>query len=121
MRIKSFCAVLATIATLCLPGDALGLVPALQIHTGTPLAEVLSELHPAARLISHELSSASPLLRTDVFRLTDGRLVAMTSRAEKLGQPYVIKTLRITPTPTAKLTTRLPIVTSVTIPGSESF
>ena len=80
----------------------------VQIYAGRDLDETLSDVREDLKLVSHELSSATPLLRTDVFRLPDGRLLAITSRAAKLGQPYTIKTLRITPTAGSKLTNRLP-------------
>ena len=85
------------------------------VYSGEPLGEALFDLARSAVIVSHELSSASPLIRTDVFRLTDGRLVAVTSRASKLGQTYTIETLRITRSTTDKLTKRLPTMGSVTI------
>ena len=89
---------------------------AAEVYSGEPLCEALHDLASDATLISHELSSASPLLRTDVFRLADGRLVAVTSRASKLGQPYSIEALRVTPSATSKLTKRVPTVSSVKFP-----
>ena len=83
------------------------------IYSGEPLSEALYDLAKSAILVSHELSSASALIRTDVFRLEDGRLVAITSRARKLGESYTIEDLRVTASATSRLTKRLPTVGSV--------
>ena len=84
---------------------------AAQIYAGEPLGEALYDLVATnTALVSHELSTASGLQRTDVFRLTDGRLVAVTSRAPKLGHEFSIETLRVTSSATSKLTKRLPTV-----------
>jgi hypothetical protein len=87
-----------------------------QIYSGEPLGEALYDLSKQTVLISHEKVSATPLVRCDVFRLRDGRLLAVTSRAEKLGQPYSIQTLRITSSAKEKLSDTLPSVQTVDIP-----
>ncbi len=89
---------------------------AAQVYSGEPLGEALHDLSRNAVLISHEMVSATPLARCDVFRLRDGRLLAITSRASKLGQPYSIQILRITSSAKQKLSEVLPSVASVEIP-----
>jgi hypothetical protein len=111
MSFKHFTAAVLNIAVLTLSAAS-----AAEIYSGEPLGEALYDLAGAATLISHDLSSATPLLRTDVFRLADGRLVAVTSRAEKLGQPYGIEALRVTPSATSQLTKRLTTVSVVKLP-----
>ena len=97
---------------------SLAAAAATEIYSGEPLQEALHDLVDAAILISHEISSASPLVRTDVFRLSDGKLVAITSRASKLGGPYSIEELRITASASASsnLTKRLKTVSSINLP-----
>lgn len=89
---------------------------AAQIYSGEPLGEALYDLSKHAVLISHERVSATPLIRCDVFRLRDGRLLAITSRAHKLGEPYSIETLRITSSAKEGLSETLPPVQSVDLP-----
>ena len=89
---------------------------AAEVYSGEPLEEALRDLTGTGTLIAHELSSASAFLRTDVFRLADGRLVAVTSRANKLGDSYSIDVLRVTSSSTSKLTKRLPTVSAVKLP-----
>lgn len=92
-------------------------VSAAQVYPGEPLGEALYDLSKHAVLISDESVSATPLLRCDVFRLRDGRLLAITSRTRKLGEPYSIQTLRITSSANQKLSDKLPSVASVEIPN----
>lgn len=89
---------------------------AAQVYSGEPLGEALDDLSKHAVLISHESVSATPLVRCDVFRLRDGRLLAIISRAQKLGEPYSIQTLRITSSAKQTLSETLPPVQSVDIP-----
>jgi hypothetical protein len=89
---------------------------AAQVYSGEPLGEALYDLSKHAVLISHEKVSATPLVRCDVFRLRDGRLLAVTSRAQKVGEPYSIQTLRITSSAKEKLSEALPTVQTVEIP-----
>ena len=89
---------------------------AAQVYSGEPLGEALHDLSSRSVLIAHERVSATPLARCDVFRLRDGRLLAITSRAHKLGEPYSIQTLRITSSAKDKLSEGLPPVASVDIP-----
>ena len=104
MNCNHFAAIVLSIAVLTLS------VASADVYSGEPLDEALHDLVSSGLLVSHELSSASGLLRTDVFRLKDGRLVAVTSRAKKFGELYTVETLRVTPSSTAKLTKRLPTV-----------
>jgi hypothetical protein len=99
----------------CLGIAAIAALPAsaVEIYSGEPLGEALHDLAGVATLIAHPLSSASPLLRTDVFRLADGRLVAVSSRAGKLGEPFSIEGLRVTPSAKSQLTRRLPTVSAI--------
>lgn len=88
-----------------------------EVYSGEPLGEALPDLSKVgAVLTSHELVSASPLLRTDVFRLVDGRLLAITSKSRAVGQPYSIDELRVTQSPQQKLTKKLPTQSGVDLP-----
>ena len=89
---------------------------ATKIYSGEPLGEALYDFSKHAVLISHASVSATPLIRCDVFRLRDGRLLAVTSRADKLGEPYSIQILRVTSSAKQKLSETLPPVASVEIP-----
>lgn len=111
MTFKHFTAAVLGIAAL-----TLSTATAAEVYSGEPLGEALHDLSGTATLVAHELSSASALLRTDVFRLADGRLVAVTSRAKKLGEPYTIEALRVTTSATSELTKRLPTVSAVKLP-----
>lgn len=89
---------------------------AAQIYSGEPLGEALYDLSKHAVLISHKRVSATPLSRCDVFRFRDGRLLEITSRADKLGEPYSIQTLRITSSAKERLSETLRPVQSIDIP-----
>jgi len=104
MNLKQISAVVLSSAALTVSAAALN--GAVQVYPGRDLDDTLYDLGRTAKakLVSHELSFASPLLRIDVLRLADGRLMAITSRAKQLGQPYTIDALRITPTAESKLT-----------------
>jgi hypothetical protein len=89
-------------------------VVAGEIYSGEPLGEALHDLSAAnAVIVADDLVTASLLLRTDVFRFPDGRLVAITSSAQKAGEPYSIKTLQATSSSGQKLSSHLPTVASV--------
>jgi len=100
----------------CVTSAAIASARAAEVHSGEPLGEALFDLSKDAVLVSHESVAASPLLRCDVFRFRDGRLLAITSRARKLGEAYTIETLRVTPSAEQPLSTRLSPVRSVEIP-----
>jgi hypothetical protein len=89
---------------------------AQEVYSGEPLGEAIHDLARIATLVAHELSSGSSLTRTDVFRLVDGRLLAVTSRAKKLGEPFSIEALRVTSSATSKLSKKLPTVSEVKLP-----
>ena len=111
MSFRNFTPAVLSVAALTLSAAS-----AEEVYSGEPLAEALHDLARTATLVAHELSSASALVRTDVFRLADGRLVAVTSHANKLGEPYSIEALRITPSATSQLTKKLPTVSAVKLP-----
>lgn len=110
MSLKRFAAAGLGLATLSVS------VSAADVYSGEPLTEALHDLAGTATLVAHEFSSATALRRTDVFRLADGRLIAVTSRANKLGEPYSIEAIRVTPSATSKLTRGLPSVSTVELP-----
>gem|GEM_PF-3487210 len=84
------------------------------VYSGKPLNEALYDLARSNCFrIAHVFVSASPLERTDVFHLPDGRLLAITSRSRKLGKAYTIEVLRITPSAKEPLTKRLPPMSGV--------
>ncbi|QIF02070.1 hypothetical protein [Roseimicrobium sp. ORNL1] len=74
-----------------------GLCPAMaaEVYTGEPLSEALYDLSGSTVMIAHELTTASPLKRVDVFKFTDHRLLAITSQAAKIGEPYSIKEIQV--------------------------
>lgn len=108
MMFRALIAFTLTIATLS--------ASAAQIYSGEPLGEALYDLSKHAVLTAHESVSATPLVRCDVFRLRDGRLLQIISRAQKLGEPYSIQKLRITSSAKEKLSEALPTVQTVDIP-----
>ena len=109
-RLRRVLLIACTWATACASASA------ITIYSGEPHGEALYDLSRHAVLISHERVSAKPLVRCDVFRLRDGRLLAVTSRAQKLGEPYSIQILRVTSSAKQKLSETLPPVASVAIP-----
>ena len=111
MNFASRAATVVSVAMLSLSSAC-----AVDIYSGEPLGEALHDLAAVATPVSHDLASASPLLRTDVFRLSDGRLIAITSRANKLGEPYEIESLRVTSPARPKLTKHLPTISSIELP-----
>lgn len=98
------------LSLLCVP------VSAAEIYSGESLGEALHDLAGQATQVSREVATAPPHLRSDIFRLSDGRLLAITSRCRRPGEPYTIVTLRVTPSSAAKLTRKLPPIASVTLP-----
>jgi len=90
---------------------------AAEVYSGEPLAEALFDLAGKATLISHEGAAASGLTRTDVFRLRDGCLLAITSHSDKMGEPYRIEVLRVTSSSKEKLSKKIPAVANVKIPN----
>jgi hypothetical protein len=89
---------------------------ASEVYSGEPLGEALHDLSQNAVLIAHDKMAATPLTRSDVFRLRDGRLLAITSRARKLGEPYTIETLRVTSSAQPKLLENTPKFQTLKIP-----
>lgn len=87
---------------------ALGVSSALsaEIYSGEPLGEALHDLSGSGVMIAHVMTTASPLKRTDVFRLRDGRLVAITSEAKKIGEPYSIAIIQPTQDSKSQLTNK---------------
>jgi hypothetical protein len=109
-------ALISSLIVACMLALASASAVAAQVYSGEPFGEALYDLSKNAVLVSHESVSATALLRCDVFRLHDGRLLSITSRAAKLGEPYSIQTLRITSSAKDKLSERLSPVASVEIP-----
>ena len=83
-----------------------------EIYSGEPLGEALHDLGGCV-LISHELATSTPLIRTDVFKLPDGRLLALTSKSSKLGDSYSVEFVRVTPDSKTALTAKTPKVSSM--------
>lgn len=86
------------------------------VYSGEPLAEALYDLAKHAEQLSSETSSTRPFTRKDVFRLADGRLLAVTSLSRTHDGPFTIETLRVTTSKNARLSERLPKLGSVEIP-----
>jgi hypothetical protein len=84
-----------------------------ELYAGEPLGEALFDLSRNAVLIAHDLSSGSPLNRTDVFKLSDGRLVALTSTADGIGQPFRVREIRVSSAGNFVLTKKDPTVNKV--------
>jgi len=69
-----------------------------EVYRGEPYAEALHDIVLSGAIaISHQLVQASPMERTDVFKLRDGRILVLFSTSEKLGEPYSIKKLSVAP------------------------
>ncbi len=68
---------------------------AVDVYVGMPLSEALYNLSGAI-IISHELSNGTASERTDVFKLRDSRLLALTSTSKKIGSTFTISEIRIT-------------------------
>src|SRR6266478_2554487 len=66
-----------------------------EISVGEPLGEALFDLSSTGVMIGHDLSGGSRLTRTDVFKLRDGRMLAISSTCAKVGQPFSVRELRI--------------------------
>ncbi len=96
-------------------------ITASGMYSGEPYGEALYDLvNSGALLVAHELSTASETARTDVFRLSDGRHVAITSRAAKSGAVFGIVNFRITSNAQDKLTRNTPKVDVVDLPGKQA-
>lgn len=80
---------------------------------GEPLGEALFDLSREAVLIGDTMSGGSSLKRTDVFKLCDGRLLAITSVAERKGEPFSIIDLKVTSSAQAPLKVDTPSTTKV--------
>jgi hypothetical protein len=110
-----------SIVAIAMFAVTLSATTANEIYSGEPYGEALFDLvNSSALLVAHELSSASGTTRTDVFRLADGRLVAVVSRAAKFGAVFGIVSLRATPNPKDKLTKDTPTVASLKIPKKQA-
>lgn len=92
-----------------------GAIQAAEIYSGEPLAEALVELVAHGVLVAHPITKATELQRTDVFRLMDGRLVAVTSKAQKTNAPYTIEAIRVATGAPDKLTLKVPTVQSIIV------
>lgn len=86
-----------------------------EIYVGEPLAEALYDLAKDSVLVAHPLSGGTQLRRTDVFRLRDGRYVAITSRAQKTNEPFALETIQVAATDPDILTIKTPTVQSLTV------
>lgn len=87
-----------------------------QVFVGEPLGEALFDLSRDAVLIGDTMSGGSSLKRTDVFKLRDGRLLAITSVAERKGEPFSIIDLKVTSSAQAPLKVDTPSTTKVDLP-----
>jgi hypothetical protein len=68
---------------------------AAQVFIGEPFGEALFDLSRDAVLVADTMGVGSFLKRTDVFKLRDGRLLAITSIAKQKGQPFSIIDLKV--------------------------
>jgi len=87
-----------------------------QIFIGEPLGEALFDLSRDSVLVADSLSGGSPLKRTDVFKLRDGRLLAITSISERKGQPFSIIDLKATASAQTPLNSETPSTAKVELP-----
>lgn len=72
--------------------------PELQVYLGEPFAEALHDVVLGGGIaISHPLVRSSPLERSDAFRLRDGRILVLASISDKMGEPYSIKGIAVSP------------------------
>ena len=103
-----FCVlVLGLLATTCFSA---------QVSVGEPLGEALFDLSRDGVLVADSLSGGSPLKRTDVFKLRDGRLLAITSISERKGEPFSIIDLKVTASAQTPLKAETLSTTKVELP-----
>jgi len=70
----------------------------IEIYEGEPFAEALSDMVASGAIaISHRLAHASPLERSDVFKLRDGKLLVVLSVSTEMGEPYTVKKISFIP------------------------
>lgn len=102
-----FLVMLTALASTCL---------ASQVFVGEPFGEALFDLSRDAVLVADTAAGGSFLKRTDVFKLRDGRLLAITSVAKGKGEPFSIIDLKVTPSAQAPLKADTPSTTKVELP-----
>jgi hypothetical protein len=72
----------------------------VELYNGEPFGEALHDLVVSGAIpVSHSSVKASPLERIDAFKLRDGRILILHSKALKIGEPYSIKTIAVTRSP----------------------
>lgn len=72
----------------------------VEIYTGEPFAEALHDVVVSGAIaVSHNSVKASSLDRIDAFKLRDGRILILHARSTKIGEPYTIKKIAVTPSP----------------------
>ena len=103
---RSAAVVFALLVTICSARSA-------EVYSGEPLGEALYDLSGVGVLVAHELVTSTPLARTDVFKLPDGRLLALSSKSAKIGAPYSIESIRVTSDSKTALTLKTATVSSV--------
>lgn len=105
---KTFCCLaLSLFANICFSA---------QVFVGEPLGEALFDLSRDAVPVADSLSGGSPLKRTDVFKLRDGRLLAITSMSARKGEPFSIIDLKVTATTRSPLKADTPSTSKIDLP-----
>lgn len=111
---RGYNSILLSVLLWCLPSTK---CLSAEIYAGEPLGEAIFDLSSTAVPIGHALNAGSALTRTEVFKLRDGRLLALISIADSLGQPFSIKELKISSSAESPLTKESPSVSKVEFPG----
>ncbi len=87
---------------------------ASEVYTGEPFAEALFDLVVNSVIVAHPLSGGTELQRTDVFRMRDGRHVAITSTAQKTNEPFTVRAIQVGNAKPESITKQTPSVQSMT-------
>lgn len=87
---------------------------AAEIYAGEPFAEALFDLVTSSVIVAHPLSGGTELQRTDVFRMRDGRHVAITATAQKTKEPFTVRAIQVGDASPDSLTKQTPSVKSLT-------
>lgn len=87
---------------------------AAEIYVGEPFGEAIFDLVTSSLIVAHPLSRRTELQRTDVFLMSDGRYVAVTSMAKKTEEQFTVRAIQVGGVSPASLTKQTPSVQSIT-------
>ncbi len=65
-----------------------------EIFNGEPFGEALYDVVlSGAVAVSHQDVKATPLIRVDAFKLSDGQLLILHAQSSRIGEPYSLKAI----------------------------